>query len=310
MDMNKVKLIYSQKYNQFFEPMRMDEDIGTIYIKPVKNRHDGITKNQILYMEETSGMKFVVMHNAKITAEEQFLVVMGSGENDKAMMREIKNFKRNMLPESDRAMKKLKEISETEHTVSKSAKAVYNRLVHRQTLKENRSTYIGQVIPDETRRLAWKKRLFIERSDDYCGGSKKHKSNDDERNTIQGRYPCGFLIRDKGGIVVSGGKYEMSVQDVVDFVQLYKYIEGKHYGKLYCPPLDKEQKKQLKRCTRILEKNNLHYLSENHSYFWVANSEKQIIAGNKCGFNLKELVRFCKRLHRKSVTDRIQTSNS
>lgn len=309
MDMSKIKLIHSRKYNQFFEPMRIDEDIGVVYMKPTKNRHDGITKSQILSIEETTNMKFVVMHNAKRTAEEHFFAVIGSGDNINAMRKEINNFKKNMLSESDKAMQKLKEISESDSVVSKSAKAVYDKLTHRQALKENRSTYIGQIIPDETKRLAWQKRLFIERNDDYCGKSKKHKADDDERNAMQGRYPCGFLIRDKGGIVVCGGRYELSVQEVIDFVQQYEYVEGKHYGKLYYPPLDREQKKQIKRCCRILERNDLYYINEHNSYFWVANSKKQIIAGSKNGFNLKGLVRFCKKLNRKSVTDRIQISN-
>lgn len=309
MDINGIKLIYSVKYNQFFEPMRMDEDVGVVYMKPTKNRHDGITKSQILCVEKTTDVRFVVMYNTKETAEEHFFTVINSGENLNAMRGEIDSFKKHMLPESERAMQKLKEISEMDSAISKSAKVVYDSLMRGKVLKENRNTYIGQIVPDEIKRLAWQKRLFIERSDDYCGKLKKRRTSNDERYAIQGCYPCGFLIRDRGGNVVCGGRYGLSVQDVTEFVQQYKNDERKHYERLYYPPLDKEQKEQIKRCCRILERNNLYHINKHNCYFWVANSEKQIIAGGKSGFNLKGLVRFCKKLNRKGVTDRVQISN-
>ena len=31
MDMNKLKLIFSEKYNQFYKPIRVDEDVGRIF---------------------------------------------------------------------------------------------------------------------------------------------------------------------------------------------------------------------------------------------------------------------------------------
>ena len=40
MDLNKIKLIYSQKYNQFYKPVRIDEDVGIVYIKVANNRRD------------------------------------------------------------------------------------------------------------------------------------------------------------------------------------------------------------------------------------------------------------------------------
>lgn len=43
--MSKIKLIYSEKYNQFYKPMRVDEDVGIVYMQITSNRHEkGIKK--------------------------------------------------------------------------------------------------------------------------------------------------------------------------------------------------------------------------------------------------------------------------
>lgn len=313
MDISKAKLIHSIKCNQFYTIMRIDEDVGTIYIQPTKNRHKDITKGQIVHIEDNPELRFVVMHNAVTTAEQHFLDVIENGNSVYAKMGEIDNFKKNMLMESERAMQKLKELSamNNDDNVTKCARKMYLKLNHRQRIKDNRNTYIGQVIPVEIQKLAWQKKLFIERSDDYCG-KPKHVSENNERVTMQGRYPCGFLVRDKGGIVVAGGRYEMSVQEVVDFVNQYKYVDGKHYGQLYFVPMTHIQKKQLKLCAKILDRNGLSIKNENNSYFWVLNNNKTIIAGGEYGFNLNGLMRFCKKIQRKnkkknikSVTDNI-----
>ena len=314
MDTSKVKLIHSIKCNQFYTIMKIDEDLGTIYLQPTKNRHKDITKSQIAHIEDNPELKFVVMYNAATTAEQHFLDVIENANNVYTKMGEINNFKKNMLMESERAMQKLKELSEmsNDDDVTTCARNMYLKLNHRQRIKDNRSTYIGQVIPVETQKLAWQKKLFIERNDDYCGNP-KHVSKNNERVTTQGRYPCGFLVRDKGGVVVAGGRYEMSVQEVVDFVNQYKYVEGKHYVHLYFVPMTHIQKKQLKMCAKILDRNCLGIKNENNSYFWVLDNNKTIIAGSKYGFNLTGLMRFCKKIQRKnkeknikSVTDKIQ----
>ena len=40
MDKNRIKLIFSEKYNQFYKPIRVDEDVGVIYMQITKNRYD------------------------------------------------------------------------------------------------------------------------------------------------------------------------------------------------------------------------------------------------------------------------------
>lgn len=300
MDIRKAKLIHSVKCNQFYTVMRIDEDVGTIYLQPTKNRHKDITKSQIAHIEDNPEFEYVVMHDATTTAEQHFLKIMDSDCSIHVKENEVKDFKKNMLMESECAMQILKALSEVDSNdkLYKLARDKYFRLTNRQTIEENRKTYIGQVVPDEIKRLAWTKRLFIERSDDYCG-KPKHIATNLERTTTQGRHPCGFLIRDKGGIVVAGGRYEMSIPEVIDFVNQYKYVEGKHYGHLYYLPLTNAEKKQIKMCARILERNNLQYKSENNSYFWVTDKDKNIIAGSKNGFSLNGFVRFCKKLSHK-----------
>ena len=61
--MNKIKLIYSQKYNQFYKPVRIDEDVGIVYIKVANNRRDkSIQKNEVYQIDEDSKYKFIVIH--------------------------------------------------------------------------------------------------------------------------------------------------------------------------------------------------------------------------------------------------------
>lgn len=318
MDISSAKLIFSEKCNQFYKPIRIDEDIGVVYLQVAKNRHNGITQSQIAHIEKFPKLTFIVMHNETITAEQHFLDVIENGNSIYAKMGEIDNFKKNMLIESERAMQTLKELSSTNNddNVTKCARKMYMKLNHKQRIKDNRSTYIGQVIPAETQKIAWQKKLFIERNDDYCG-KPKHVSDNNERVTTQGRYPCGFLIRDKGGIVVAGGRYEMSVQEVVDFVAEYKNVEDRHYRNLYLVPLTSIQKKHIKMCSKILDKESLYIKNENNSYFWVCDKDKNVVAGGEFGFNLNGLIRFCKKLQRRkrentieNVTDKIQTSNS
>lgn len=302
MDIRKAKLIHSIKSNQFYTVMRIDEDVGIVYLHPTKNRHKDITKSQIAHIEDNPEFKYVVMHDVNTTTEQHFFKIMDSDCSIHVKENEVRDFKKNMLMESECAMQKLKELSEvkSKQKLYELARDKYFRLTNRQTLEDNRKSYIGQVIPDEIKRIAWTKRLFVERSDDYCGRNPKHISTNLERKTTQGRYPCGFLIRDKGGVVVSGGRYEMSIPEVIEFVKQYKYKDDEHYGQLFFVPLNNNQKKQLKRCERILKRNDLHFKNENNCYFWVLDEEKNVIAGDRTGFNLSGLVRFCGRLNHKS----------
>ena len=112
MDIRKAKLIHSVKCNQFYTIMRIDEDVGTIYLQPTKNRHKDITKSQITHIEDNPEFEYVVMHDANTTAEQHFLKIMGSDCNIHVKENEVKDFKKNMLMESECAMQILKALNQ------------------------------------------------------------------------------------------------------------------------------------------------------------------------------------------------------
>lgn len=254
MDKNRIKFIFSEKYNQFYKPIRVDEDVGTIYMQITKNRHDkGMKKDEIIHIESNPEYAYVIMYDANITAEQHFIKVISSNCSVNIKLNELKLFKRNMLAESESAMQILKELAESEcdpqkdnflnkKKIHNTALDIYTSLNHRKIVRDNRSTYDGQVIPDDIKRIALSKRLFIERSDDYCGNP-KHPTNTNEKLAIQALYPCGFIVRDRGGIVVAGGKYELSMEDAIRFVENYLPTEKeKHYTNLYQVPMSIRKK--------------------------------------------------------------------
>jgi len=220
MDKNRIKLIFSEKYNQFYKPIRVDEDVGTIYMQIIKNRHD-------------KSYAYVTMYDANITAEQHFIKVMSSNCSVNIKLNELKLFKRNMLAESDSAMQILKELAESEcdpqkdnflnkKKIHNTALDIYTSLNHRKIVQDNRSTYDGQIIPEEVKRIALSKRLFVERSDDYCGNP-KHPANTNEKLAIQALYPCGFIVRDRGGIVVAGGKNGFGFKWLLSYCRKLKH---------------------------------------------------------------------------------------
>ena len=329
MDMRKIKLIYSEKYNQYYKPIRVDEDIGIVYMQATKNRHDkAIGKSEIIRIEGNKPYQFVVMHDLNITAEQHFLNIVNSDCNPHVKISEIKAFKKNMLDQSEDCLQKLKELSESKPSkedeyackIQRVSLQVYRSLDAWKNcvIENNRKSYENQVIPKEIVRLALSKRLFIERRDDYCYKArntfKRKVAPSQAKRSIQSNFPCGFLIRDKGGYVVAGknDKYTLSVQEVIDFVNGY-VPTNKHYRILYQVPMSERKERQLKFCSNILQENGLHYKNEHNYFFWVLDARKNVIAGGENGFGFKWLLKYCRRLRsqpRKNVTDKIQTSNS
>lgn len=313
--MNKIKLIFSEKYNQFYKPIRVDEDVGIIYMQITKNRHDkGIKKDEIIHIENCPDYAYVTMHDANITAEQHFIKVMSSDYSVNAKLNELNHFRRNMLTESESAMQILKELSESEcdpkkdkdnflnkKKIHNKALEIYTSLNHRKIVQDNRSTYIGQDIPEDIKKIALSKRLFIERSDDYCG-KPKHPTNMNEKLAIQALYPCGFIVRDRGGIVVAGGKYELSVEDAIEFVKNYIPTEReKHYTNLYQVPMSIRKKRQLAMCYKVLEMYGLHYKNEHNYFFWVLDMHGNVVAGGKNGFGFKWLRSYCRKMKHKPL---------
>lgn len=310
MDMNKIKLIFSEKYNQFYKPIRIDEDVGIVYMQITKNRHDkSIKKNEIAHIEKNRRYKYVVMHDDNVTAEDFFIRTMNGKCYLHDKISELHNFEKNLLVDSECAMKTLQELAEkkvfrgsgqkrpdkTTDIVCNMAWRLFQDINHIKILIDNQDTYNGQDIPSDIKNLALSKRLFIERRDEYVG-KPKHPATYKEKASTQRRLPCGFMIKDKGGNVVAGQKYKLSAQEVVDFVKSYTFDPDKHYKRTYYVPMSSQHRKQLAMCYKILKERGLHYKNEHNCFFWVLDKKGNVVAGDKNGFGFKGLLRFCRKL--------------
>ncbi len=305
MDINKIKYVFSERYNQFYKPMRIDEDVGIIYIQITKNRHEkGVKKNEILHIEDNQEYKYVVMHDANITAEKNFLKVMSSNRDTHVKLNEVRFFKKNLLTDSEVAMERLKDLAENDKSdikVHNEALKLYTKMnakPHREIICNNRATYNNQEIPNKIKRLALTKRLFVERSDDYCrNGVHRHPSNRTDRLALQAYYPCGFVVKGRGGNVIAGKGYTMNKDDAIEFVKNYiPTEEDKHCTSLYRVPMSLRKKKQLAMCYKILEEHGLHYKNEHNYFFWVLDKHHNVVAGGENGFGFKWLLKYCRRL--------------
>ena len=328
MDKKDMKLAYSEKYNQFYEIIRLDNDVGICYIKPISNRRDrSIHRDMILKTDTEDELEIVVMHNANITAEQHFIKIMESDCPYKIKLSELKSFKKNMLMESFIAMEKLKKISEMQQ-INEKQREIKNltlTLLYSKNKKEDviitdyAATYKNQDIPPNTMKLALSKRIFIERSDDIY--KKRNKTEfgklvlavGKKRQQLQTGRPCGFLIRDREGNVLVGEKYTMTIQDVIEYVNNYipdeKIVEEKC---LYRVPMSEKKECNLMKCANILKRYGLHLKNEHNYFFWVLDKQGNVVAGGKNGFGFKWLRKYCNRLNSgaiKRVTDKVQVSN-
>lgn len=321
MDMEKIKLIYSQKYNQFYKLMRIDEDVGIVYIRPTKNRHDkSMRKDEILRIEENPDYRFVVMYDVNTTAEKHFIDCFNNEKcSVQVKLSEIKDFKKNMLPESEEAVliiedlasvRNNKILTENEIKIRDMALRQYRSLDiwKKSQIERNRKSYENQVIPNDIVHLALSKRLFIERRDDYCRKAtdtyKRKVAPQQAKHSLQSNFPCGFLIKDKGGYIVAGmddrNLYTLSVEDVIEFVKNYDVSKTRNYSILYQVPMSGKEKRQLAKCYEILRQHGLHYKNEHNYFFWVLDQKKNVIAGGKNGFGFKWLLKYCRRLQSQS----------
>lgn len=325
MDKRKMKIAYSDKYNQFYEILRIDNDVGACYIKPTVNRRDkSIHKDMILRVDKED-LKVVVMYNSDTTAESHFIKIMESNCPYKIKLSELRDFKKNMLRDSIIAMEELKKISEmqiSDHELqevkSAALKLLYSMKERENVIEEDyQSTYDNQVIPDKTMKIALSKRLFIERSDEIYqkrrANGKKVLAIGNKKYALQKGRPCGFIVRDRGGFIIDGKGYTFSIQDVVDFVKNYIPTEKeKQYTVLYEVPISERKERQLAKCAFILRRHGLHYNNEHNYFFWVLDRRGNVIAGGENGFGFKWLKKYCIRLNNrafKRVTDKLQRSN-
>lgn len=323
MDKKDMKLAYSEKYNQFYEILRIDDDVGVCYIKPTSNKRDkSIHRDMILKTDIEDEFEIVVMHNADITAEQHFVKIMESDCTYKIKLSELQDFKRNMLKKSSVAMDELKKISETKtasnelQKVQISALKLLTSLDLKQTVVDNRASY-NQTIPSEIMKIALSKRLFIERRDEFCRpgskGNKRIPATRQSKLQLQSNFPCGYLIRNRGGYVIAGKGFTLTDKNVIEFVKHYVPSEKeKHYSVLYRVPISLRKKRQLAKCYNILKQHGLHYKNEHNYFFWVLNKNGKVIAGSKNGFGFKCLRKYCNKLNSgttKRVTGKVQRSN-
>ncbi len=213
-----------------------------------------------------------------------------------------------MLIDSEIAMQRLKELSECIDNVKeddaikklqRAALELYTSITPQQIITDNKSTYIDQIIPNDIKKMALSKRLFVERSDDYYGNKDyRHPSTKAERLIKQERHPCGFIIKDRYGVVIAGNKYELSLENTIGFIKYYVPIKYEGcYKKLYPVPMSLRKKRQLASCYDILKEHGLHYKNEHNYYFWVLNKNNKVVAGGKNGFGFKWLLKYCNRLN-------------
>ena len=305
MDMSKIKYIFSERYNQFYKPMRIDEDVGIIYMQATKNLHEkGLKKSEMLHIEDDQEHNYVVMHDANITAEKNFLKVMSSNIDTHVKLNEVKFFEKNLLSDSELAMERLKDLAENDKSdikVHNAALKLYTKInakTYREITCDNRATYNDQEMPNEIKRLALTKRLFVERSDDYCkNGVYRHPSNRAERLALQAYYPCRFIVKDRGGKVIAGKGYTMNKDNAIEFVKNYiPTEEDKHCTSLYRVPMSLRKKTQLAMCYKILEEYELHYKNEHNYFFWVLDKYNNVVAGGENGFGFKWLFNYCNKL--------------
>lgn len=303
MEKEKIKLVYSQKYNQHYRPIKFDEMNKTCYIIVAKNRKDkSIHRDMIARIEENTDWKFIIMRNEYITAEDNFVRSMNCDGEYMRKMNEIHDFKRNGLMDSEIAVNEVNRLYHSFHGKIKSnedrkfRKAVsdlYFEIKTDNVPKKNKNfaTY-AQHVPNKIRNLAQEKGLFIERTDDFCiSNGKKVKASNLAKKGIRGTKPCGYLIRNKSGKVIIGAGYKLTDKQVIEFVKKYQPTPNDTIGN-YKVPLSKQEEDKLVTCKKILIRNKLNWKNENNIRFWVLDKGK-IIYGGKGGVGLKKLFRFC-----------------
>lgn len=284
MDFSNIQLVYSEKYNQFYEVLRVDSDVGIIYIKPTSNRRDKkkIHKDKICRLEQETDKQFLVMFNEKLSAEKRFVSMMESDCPYKIKLSLIRDFKKNMLSQSDMAMDELKKVAELKTNnheqlkVQMAALKMYTSLADKKERQiDNTKSYIGQDVPKEIMSLAISKHLFVERRDDFYRESENCSYipvNRELRRMKQEKLPCGFIIRNRYGDVIAGnlkGGYSLNADDVIAFVTNYNPMTEKPMNKsLYKVPMSLRKARQLRECRATLKNHGLRCKNQHNYFFW------------------------------------------
>lgn len=230
--MEKKKLVYWARYNQYYRIIEVDTDNNIVKMVVSKNKRDkSITKNMIAKVELCPEWQFIIMKNQYITAEENFVNSMRCNAEYARKINELMDFKRHGLVDSEMAMKELSNIfhrrfrdikSDKDRHFRNKVKTLYEEILTEQSRNDNKKSY-DQKIPSDVIALAKDKGLLIERNDDYITkkGSRVRPTKN-ELVKIRADKPCGYLIRsaeDKKAI--AGVGYKFTSRQIVEFVQKY-----------------------------------------------------------------------------------------
>lgn len=259
-----------------------------------------VHKDAIMHTNDLPEWRFIIMRNRHITAEDNFMRAMAVDGEYHRKMREISDFRRNGLPDSEVAMAELTRLynegfegirSKEDYTFRKAVQRLYNGLCA-PSRDERKKTY-DQHIPAEIRDLARVKGLFIERVDEICfdRDGKQRKANAQMRQAIRKERDCGYLIRNGKGEILIGSGYTLTDRAVVEFVRNYEPQQEDRGN--YKVPLSQQEEKKYRFCRRILMKNGLRWRSQHDLRFWIMDRDHQVVFGGQSGVGLKKLYQLC-----------------
>ena len=230
--MEKKKLVYWAKYNQYYRIIDIDTDNKIVKMVVSKSKRDkSITRDMIARVELCPEWQFVIMKNQYITAEANFVKSMRCNGEYARKINELMDFKRHGLVDSEMAMKELSIIfhrrlrnikSDKDRHFRNKVKALYEEIMTEQTRNDNKRSY-DQKIPSDVITLAKDKGLVIERNDEYITkkGSRVRPTKN-ELVKIRADKPCGYLIRStEDKKVIAGIGYRFTSIQIVEFVQKY-----------------------------------------------------------------------------------------
>ena len=280
-------------------------------------KEKSVHKDAILHTNDLPGWTFIIMRNKHITAEDNFLRSMAVEGEYHRKMKELSDFRRNGLPDSDRAMNELIRLyqegyegvrSKEDYTFRRAVQRLYNALCC--TSKDKRKATYDQHIPADIRDLARRKGLFIERVDEvyYDRDGHQKKANAQMRQSIRKQRDCGYLIRNGRGEILIGSGYSLTDAAVCEYVEKYQAQQVDQGN--YKVPLSTQEEKKYRFCRKILMRNNLRWKTKHNLRFWVMDRQDNIVLGDHQGVGLKALYRYCVELAKNKGTEIFLTSNN
>lgn len=304
MNKNNIEKVYSEKYNQFYKPIRFDDN-GICEV--ILSKKDKTTKNHIASFENDKNWKFVIMQNEHIRADEYFVNTL-NGDNNKSKMRVLQKFFAHGLCDSELAMNELARwfkigytdtVSDEDKKVRALIQKTYIKMCTHDSKKIKDDRYT-QHIPQEIKYLGYEKGLIIERSDDYYTGYNgvTTLATGKLKEGLKAARKCGYRIVNMSGKVIAGQGFSFVDAQVVDFVKRYNSKPEDLKGD-YMVALSKNQQTKLKKLSKFLESHNLRIKNKNNLRFWVTNTNGKVIGGGIVGLPYNRLHAFVRSLAKK-----------